>query len=73
MFSAKERLFKGAFDAVGRYFDFSAARWIGRDRARGRIHLVLSETLCAQFAQSRVFDNSVARLCDDTVLTYFLW
>lgn len=73
VFSAKESLFKGAFGAVGRFFDFGAARWTGWERGSGRLHLTLTETLAAEFQRGHVCDIVVARLDAETVLTRFLW
>ncbi|WP_369981293.1 4'-phosphopantetheinyl transferase family protein [Xanthomonas bundabergensis] len=75
LFSAKESLFKAAFGAVGRYFDFAAARVCGVDLARRRLRLRLTETLCAQFAEGQVCEIGFARLDLDPqlVLTHYAW
>lgn len=73
VFSAKESLFKGVFGVVGRYFDFSAARWTGWDRERRRLRLTLMEALSPQFQCGRECSISVAQLDADTIVTYFLW
>ena len=72
-FSAKESLFKGAFKAVGHYFDFSAVRVVGWDRERAMLRLVMVETLCDQLPQARVCEISVFRLNCETILTHFRW
>ncbi|MEG2805231.1 MAG: 4'-phosphopantetheinyl transferase superfamily protein [Stenotrophomonas sp.] len=68
-FSAKESLFKAAFGAVGRFFGFEAARCIGWDRRTGRLHLMLTETLCPTFPQGRICEIGVWRLDHGTVFT----
>jgi len=75
LFSAKESLFKAAFGAVGRYFDFAAARVCGIDPARQRLRLRLTETLCAQFVEGQVCEIGYARLDLDPqlVLTHCAW
>ncbi|WP_211286553.1 4'-phosphopantetheinyl transferase family protein [Xanthomonas albilineans] len=73
LFSAKESLFKAAYSAVGRYFDFSAARLCGIDLARQCLHLRLTETLCAQFVARQVCEVGFARLPPDLVLTHYAW
>lgn len=71
-FSAKESLFKAAFGAVGRFFGFEAARCIGWDRRTGRLHLMLTETLCPTFPQGRICEIGVWRLDHGTVFTHVL-
>jgi len=75
LFSAKESLFKAAFGAVGRYFDFEAARVCAVDLARQQLRLRLTETLCAQFAEGQVCEIGFARLDLDPqlVLTHYAW
>lgn len=72
-FSAKEALFKGAFGAVGRYFDFSAARLHAIDIQRGVLELVLRETLSGEFQESRICQIGYRVLPDDVLLTGFVW
>ncbi len=75
LFSAKESLFKAAFGAVGRYFDFAAARVCAVDLAQQRLRLQLTETLCAQFVEGQFCDIGFARLDLDPqlVLTHYTW
>lgn len=75
LFSAKETLFKAAFGAVGRYFDFAAARVCGVDPARQRLCLRLTETLCAQFVEGQICEIGYAWLDLDPqlVLTHYAW
>ena len=72
-FSAKESLFKAAFNEVGRYFDFSAARVFLVDPDAGIIRLRLTETLCSAFVCGQVCDIGFCFLGADVVLTYFAW
>ena len=73
VFSAKESLFKGAYAAVGRYFDFSAARLVALDAARGRLRLRLVEPLCPQFALGQECEVGFDSIDADTVITHFVW
>lgn len=73
VFSAKESLFKGAYAAVGRYFDFSAARVVTLDPARGRLQLRLTETLCPQFVQGQECEVGFDQVDAGTVITHFVW
>ncbi|MCC4596961.1 4'-phosphopantetheinyl transferase superfamily protein [Xanthomonas campestris pv. phormiicola] len=75
LFSAKESLFKAAFGAVGRYFDFAAARLCAVDLEERRLRLRLTETLCAQFVGAQVCEIGFARLDLDPrlVLTHYAW
>ncbi|WIH03482.1 4'-phosphopantetheinyl transferase superfamily protein [Xanthomonas translucens pv. graminis] len=75
LFSAKESLFKAAFGAVGRYFDFEAARVCAVDMPRLRLRLRLTEALCAQFTEGQVCEIGFARLDLDPqlVLTHYAW
>jgi enterobactin synthetase component D len=72
-FSAKESLFKAAFNEVGRYFDFSAARVFLVDLQRGIVRLRLTETLCSAFVCGQVCEIGFCLLGADVVLTYFAW
>lgn len=72
-FSAKESLFKGAFRAVGRYFDFSAVRWTGWDCDNRRLRLTVVEPLSSQFNCGREFTIDVSKIDDETLITRFLW
>lgn len=73
VFSAKESLFKGAFGAVGRYFDFDAAQLRSVDLEARRIRLVLTGPLCAQFVHGQHIDIGFELLDADLVLTHFVW
>ncbi|MDQ3511379.1 MAG: 4'-phosphopantetheinyl transferase superfamily protein, partial [Pseudomonadota bacterium] len=73
VFSAKESLFKGAFGVVGRYFDFDAVQLLSFDLGRRRIRLVLTGTLCAQFAQGQHIEIGFELLDANLVLTHFVW
>lgn len=72
-FSAKESLFKAAFNEVGRYFDFSAARVFLIDPEAGIIRLRLTETLCNAFVDGLVCEIGFCFLGTEVVLTYFAW
>lgn len=72
-FSSKESLFKSAFNEVGRYFDFSAARVVHLDMERGIVSLELTETLCDTFFMRRVCDIGFCFIDPNIVLTYFVW
>lgn len=72
-FSAKESLFKAAFGAVGRYFDFSAARVFLMNREQGIIRLQLTETLCDSFVSGQVCEVGFSFIKSDLVMTYFSW
>lgn len=73
VFSAKESLFKGLFDTVGRYFDFSAARIVALDPEHGNVRFVLTETLCTDLAQGQHYDVGFDFIRVDTVLAHFVW
>ncbi|BDU21829.1 4'-phosphopantetheinyl transferase [Dyella sp. GSA-30] len=73
VFSAKESLFKAAFNAVGRYFDFSAASVFLVDLRQGVIRLRLTETLCDAFVCGQVCEIGFCFIEPDVVLTYFAW
>lgn len=73
VFSAKESLFKAAFNVVGRYFDFSAAHVILVDPQQGIIRLRLTETLCDAFVYGQMCEIGFCFIEPDTVLTYFAW
>jgi 4'-phosphopantetheinyl transferase EntD len=72
-FSAKESLFKSAFNEVGHYFDFSAARVIGLDIERGLLSLELTQTLCDTFYARQVCDIGFCFIGPNIVLTHFVW
>lgn len=72
-FSAKESFFKGAFNAVGRYFDFSAAQLFQVDRERGIIRLRLRETLCDAFESGQVCEIGLCFIKPDVMLTHYAW
>ena len=73
VFSAKESLFKAAFNSVGRFFDFSAARVSMIDVDAGFVLLVMQETLSKDFQKADIFKVHVDFICDDTVVTSFVW
>lgn len=72
VFSAKESLFKGAFEQVGRYFDFLAARVSDIDWPARRMTLVLREHLCAEYPRGRRCPVSFDFLRQDMVFTAFV-
>jgi 4'-phosphopantetheinyl transferase EntD len=72
-FSAKESLFKAAFNTVGRYFDFSAARIRELDQGRGIITLQLAENLCDTFTYGRACEIGFCFVGPGVVMTYYLW
>ena len=73
VFSAKESLFKGAFGAVGHYFDFSAAKVVMLDLECGHVRFALTETLCSQFVHAQHCDVTFGFIRADAVLTHFTW
>jgi len=73
VFSAKESLFKAAFNEVGRYFDFSAVRVFLIDPEAGFIRLRLTETLCGAFVDGQVCEIGFCFPEAGTVLTSFVW
>jgi 4'-phosphopantetheinyl transferase EntD len=73
VFSAKESFFKSAFNEVGRYFDFSAARVAHLDMERGLLSLELTQTLCDTFVNGRVCNVGFCFIDADIVLTHFVW
>lgn len=72
-FSAKESIFKGAHAAVGRHFDFSAARVSAMDADAGRLTLTLAETLCPDLAEGSCHPVCFRMLRPNTVATSFVW
>jgi len=73
VFSAKESLFKGAYAAVGRYFDFSAVQLVELDFARRQVRFQLTETLCPQFTCLQHCAVAFSFLRPDLLLTHFVW
>lgn len=73
VFSAKESLFKGAFGAVGRYFDFSSARVSSLALEMGSVSLTLTETLCDDFMQAQVCEVFFNFVQSDTVFSSYVW
>jgi enterobactin synthetase component D len=72
-FSAKESVYKAAFDAVGRYFGFEAARVLEVDVAGSRLALRIEEDLGGPFVRGRVCDVRIDTLAERYVLTSFAW
>ena len=70
-FSAKECLFKSAFRAVGRYFDFDAARLTAFDGAGGRLVLTIAESLGGGYEPGRKCEIRFERPFPGIVLTLF--
>lgn len=73
VFSAKESLFKGAYGAVGRYFDFNVAQLEELDLARGHVRFRLTETLSPQFLRSQCCTVGFEFLRSNLLLTHFAW
>lgn len=76
VFSAKESLFKGAFESVGSYFDFSAAELCDVHTAPSQAHYVslrLTETLSRDFIRSSLHRVYFGLLPARSVLTCFAW
>lgn len=73
VFSAKESLFKAAFQSVGRYFDFGAAAVTALDVDRGTVELTLQEDLCRDFAAGQECRVGFEFIRDGMVLTGFDW
>lgn len=71
VFSAKESLFKSAFPAVGRYFDFSAAEVVGIDTRRALVQLRLATPLHPLFPLGRLCELPFRQLGESHVLTAF--
>jgi enterobactin synthetase component D len=72
-FSAKESLYKGAFGAIGRFFDFGAARVSCIDIKNGTLSLTLTEDLSPLFHRNSTWIVDFAFLQADTVATSFVW
>lgn len=72
VFSAKESFYKGAFSAIGRFFDFSAAQVSHIDIKNGTISLVLTEDLSTLFHRNSTWFVNFTFLQDNTVLTNFM-
>jgi len=73
VFSAKESFFKGAFGAVGRYFDFSAVRVASVDLSGQCLQFEVREDLCAALRKGWVGTVHFGFMRDDTVITSFVW
>jgi 4'-phosphopantetheinyl transferase EntD len=73
IFSAKECLFKAAFAAVGRYFDFSAVRAVGLAPQEGLLTLEVVQGLSAEFPPRRLCRVGFQLLRHDAVFTDFVW
>ena len=73
VFSAKESLFKGAFAAVARYFDFSVAHVFLVDFERRRVLLSLKETLSDEFTRMQVCEVHFDFFRPDIVITSYAW
>ena len=72
-FSAKEAFFKGAFGAVGRYFDFSAARVGDVDEGAGTLVLTLQESLCDSLRPGQQWPVGWGLFRETMVITGFAW
>jgi 4'-phosphopantetheinyl transferase EntD len=72
-FSAKESLYKAAFDAVGRYFGFECARVLEVDVAGARLALRIEENLGGPFMRGHVCQVCIDTLAEGYVLTSFAW
>lgn len=72
VFSAKESLYKGAYAAVGRFFDFSAAQVTGFDADKSRLSLTLTEELSSVFHRHSVWHVGYRFIDADTVFTSFI-
>lgn len=70
-FSAKESLYKAAYDTVGHVFGFEAARVKTVDEHRGIITLILADDLHPQFSRGRCCEIAFARLDKETFITAF--
>ncbi len=70
-FSAKESLFKAAFDEVGRWFGFTAARVTDFDAESGHIVLTMTESLADGYRAGRACDVRFGRLRPGTVMTLY--
>ena len=71
VFSAKESVFKGAFNSVQRFFDFDAARVSMLNLNTGRLVISLAEHLNDEYFFGRRCELSFSRLEKDTVLVVF--
>ena len=72
-FSAKESLYKAAFNAVGRYFGFESARVLEIDVAGSRLALRIEEDLGGPFVRGHVCEVCIGTLAEGYVLTSFAW
>jgi 4'-phosphopantetheinyl transferase EntD len=72
-FSAKESFFKGAYQSVGQFFDFDAARIVAMDPGRGRLRLRLMQTLCDYFVEGQEYELGFEFIDPHTIITHFVW
>ena len=72
-FSAKESFYKGAFNAVGRFFGFEAVRLRFVDEQRQRLRFTVTQPLAAPFPLGHSFEVSFDTPTQGTVLTHFAW
>lgn len=72
-FSAKEAFFKGAFGAVGRYFDFSAAQVCDVNQSDRTLELMLEEQLCDDFRIGQRCSLGWRLFRESMLLTGFAW
>ncbi|WGG52419.1 4'-phosphopantetheinyl transferase [Rugamonas sp. DEMB1] len=73
VFSAKESFYKGAFGAVGRFFDFNAIELARLDLDAGSLRFALAETLSPQFQLGQNVTVECRVLGAAHVASLFVW
>lgn len=73
VFSAKESFYKGAFGAVGRFFDFNAIELERLDLDGGSLRFTLAETLSPQFQLGQSVTVECRVLGAAHVASLFVW
>lgn len=73
VFSAKESFYKGAFGAVGRFFDFNAIELARLDLDGGSLRFTLAETLSPQFQLGQSVTVECRMLGAAHVASLFVW
>jgi enterobactin synthetase component D len=73
VFSAKESFYKGAFGAVGRFFDFNAIELERLDLDAGSLRFTLAETLSPRFQLGQSVTVECRMLGAAHVASLFVW
>lgn len=72
-FSAKESFFKGTYRAVGRFFDFAAARVVAVYPECGRLQLRLAQRLAEHLLEGQDYEIGFEFVDPNTIITHFVW